>query len=62
MLVLARKLHEVIYIGDNITLTIMEIDRNVVRVGIEAPKDVRIFRKELWDREHPPREEKENDK
>lgn len=47
MLVLSRKLGEVIRIGDDIVITIVDIDRGKIRVGIEAPRKVPIFRKEL---------------
>src|SRR5262245_36569142 len=47
MLVLSRKLGEKIVIGDNITITIVDIDRGKIRLGIEAPRDVPIFRQEL---------------
>ena len=47
MLVLSRKLGEKIIIGDNIILTVVKIDRNQIRLGIEAPRDVPIFREEM---------------
>jgi len=47
MLVLSRKLGEKIVIGDNIVLTVVKIDRNQIRLGIEAPADVPIFREEI---------------
>ncbi len=47
MLVLSRKLGEKIIIGDNITITVVDIDRGKIRLGIEAPRDVPIFRQEL---------------
>jgi carbon storage regulator CsrA len=47
MLVLTRKRHEQIRIGDSITLTILRIKGNTVRVGIEAPRGVRVMRGEL---------------
>jgi carbon storage regulator len=47
MLVLSRKLGEKVIIGDNITLTVVEIEGNRVRFGIDAPSDVRILRAEL---------------
>lgn len=56
MLVLTRKLGEKIRIGDSITLTVVEVDRGKVRIGIEAPKDVRVMRDELLnpDRDETP--------
>ncbi len=47
MLVLTRKLGEKIYIGDNICLTVIEIQRGKIRLGIEAPGNVLIVRGEL---------------
>ena len=44
MLVLSRKLGEKIYIGDNICITVVDIDRGKIRLGIEAPRDVAIYR------------------
>lgn len=49
MLVLARKTSERIVIGGNIVITIVKIDGNKVRIGIEAPEDVSIIRAELLD-------------
>ena len=47
MLVLARKIDESIVIGDNITVKIISIDKGVVKLGIDAPRDVSIIRNEL---------------
>lgn len=47
MLVLSRKPGQKIHIGDNITITIVEIQGNRVRLALEAPNDVRILRAEL---------------
>ena len=47
MLVLSRKLGEKIFIGDNICITVVDIDRGKIRLGIEAPREVAIFRQEL---------------
>lgn len=55
MLVLTRKLQEQIRIGDNITLTILRVKGNTVRVGIEAPRNVRVIRGELPRKEDSPR-------
>ena len=47
MLVLSRKLGEKIYINDNICITVSSIDRGKIRLGIDAPRDVPIYRQEL---------------
>jgi carbon storage regulator len=47
MLVLTRKLMEKLVIGDNICITVVRIEGGQVRLGIEAPSDVRIIRSEL---------------
>lgn len=47
MLVLSRKLNEKIVIDGGITITIVKIDRNQVRIGIEAPGHVSVFREEI---------------
>ena len=47
MLVLSRKLGEKIFIGDNICITVVDIDRGKIRLGIEAPRNVPIYRQEL---------------
>ncbi|HJN66484.1 MAG TPA: carbon storage regulator [Pirellulales bacterium] len=47
MLVLTRKSQDSIRIGDNITVTVLRIKGNTVRIGIEAPDSVRIVRGEL---------------
>ena len=49
MLVLSRKKGEALKIGENITLEILSIDGDRIRIGIAAPKEVRIIRKELLD-------------
>jgi len=48
MLVLTRKLGEVIRVGDAVTVRILEVKGNQVRLGIEAPPDVRIYREEVY--------------
>ncbi|MCA9216029.1 MAG: carbon storage regulator CsrA [Planctomycetales bacterium] len=47
MLVLSRKTNEAIHIGENITITVLKLKGNAVRLGIEAPKDVRVMRSEI---------------
>jgi carbon storage regulator len=48
MLVLSRKLNESIVIGDNVELKIVAIEREMVKLGITAPHDVSVYRKELY--------------
>ena len=49
MLVLSRKPGEKIHIGDDITVCLVEVSGNRVRIGIEAPDDVRVLRGELYE-------------
>lgn len=51
MLVLTRKPGEAILIGDDIRITLINIKGHSVRVGIECPKEVKILREELVERE-----------
>ena len=50
MLVLTRKAGEGIVIGDNITIKVIELKGGGVRIGIDAPKDKKIYRQEVYDR------------
>jgi carbon storage regulator len=50
MLILTRKLGESIHIGDQIKVTLLEIHGNQVRIGIDAPKDTKIYREEVYDK------------
>jgi carbon storage regulator len=47
MLVLSRKLNEKIVINGNIVVTVVKIDRNQVRIGIEAPGNIPVYREEI---------------
>lgn len=49
MLVLSRKLNEAIVIAGHINITIVEVRGDKVRIGIEAPKDIPVHRKEVQD-------------
>ncbi|MCB0353435.1 MAG: carbon storage regulator CsrA [Bdellovibrionales bacterium] len=48
MLILTRKPGESVYIGDNIKITIVEIKGHQIRVGIDAPREMRIYREEIY--------------
>ena len=64
MLTLTRKPEETIIIGEGtkrIEVTVKEIRRNQVRLGITAPEDIRIFRKELVDRGNAPSNDPQNE-
>ncbi|WP_426242287.1 carbon storage regulator CsrA [Nocardioides sp. LHG3406-4] len=47
MLVLSRRIGESVVVGDNIAITILEVRGDIVRVGIDAPRDVKVHRAEL---------------
>jgi carbon storage regulator len=53
MLVLSRKPGQKLQIGDNITITVLEVHGHVLRLGIEAPREVRVLRAELQDWQRP---------
>ena len=48
MLILSRKTDQQIKIGDDITLTIIEIRGDKVKIGVEAPKSIKVFRQEVF--------------
>lgn len=48
MLILTRKPGESLYIGDNVKITIVEIKGHQIRVGIDAPPELRIYREEIY--------------
>jgi len=49
MLVISRKRGERICLGDDITVTVLEVVGSTVRLGIEAPEEVRVYRHEIWE-------------
>ncbi|HBK39441.1 MAG: carbon storage regulator CsrA [Candidatus Nanopelagicales bacterium] len=49
MLVLSRKVGESIVIGDDVVVTILEIRGDLIRVGIDAPKSVKVHRSEVFE-------------
>jgi carbon storage regulator len=49
MLILSRKINEKIMIGEDISISIIEIRGDQVRIGVNAPKTVKVFRQEVFD-------------
>ena len=47
MLILTRRINESLVIGDNVTVTILGVKGNQVRIGVDAPRDVAVHREEL---------------
>jgi carbon storage regulator len=54
MLVLTRKKHQSIMVGDDIEISILDVVGDKVRIGIEAPREISVFRKEVFLEIHPP--------
>jgi len=50
MLILTRRINEALRIGDNVSVTVLEIKGNQVRLGVNAPKDVPVHREEIYQR------------
>jgi len=48
MLVITRKTGERVCLGDDVTITVLDVSGTSVRLGIEAPSDVRVYRYEIW--------------
>ena len=48
MLILSRKTEQAIKIGDDITITIIDIHGDQVKIGVDAPRDVKVFRQEVF--------------
>lgn len=50
MLILTRRVGETVMIGDEVTITVLGVKGNQVRVGINAPKNVAVHREEIYER------------
>lgn len=50
MLILTRRVGEKLIIGENVTVTVLSVNGNQIRIGIDAPRDVKVHREEIYQR------------
>lgn len=61
MLILTRRVGETLMIGDDVSVTVLGIKGNQVRIGVNAPKDVSVHREEIFERIQREKEESGNE-
>lgn len=53
MLILTRRVNETVMIGNDVTITVLGVKGNQVRIGVNAPKDTPVHREEIYMKIHP---------